>query len=416
MLLKYRNILGKPTSITRIFLICFLAIVIDQGMESVLLEAIAPFDLKGHISNIFLAVSIPFAVFLASLSDFHCRRKVMIFALTSLLLSGIFIFYFHEHGSHWIAYVALACKGIGGNVTPIALASLATIIPSRKFTVSLAIAICAYSLGSWIPIYFRSFEDLALIAVILSFICCMIAIKWFKEEEFDKRKLENSGFSVNKFIRFAFSDVKLIALFCVVTPVILVFLGFIFSEISFYQLLLRGEVLIRDNFYSEFSLKMGLGYYFGTGILCVLQYKKFSNTRCLKLGIITAFSGLFLSLMLNLINFDNTLIRDFFTICFSIGFALLTPALFAMLSRISRLDEQGKIYGLLDSTDTLAILIATNYIKHSKSATYNSALLISSTILFVSGIFMLLFIRYFKKLVRVNEHQSNKTQLPQQKK
>ena len=159
--------------------ILLLAITADTTTESILLESIVPIDSTGYISNIFLLASLPFAIFFASLSDFHCRLNIMIFALTSLSASNLFITLFHIYSSTWVAYAALACKGIGGNVTPIALASLATIVSKKNFTISLAIAICAYSLGSWIPIYYRSLDYLSLLSTTLSITSCLITIKWF---------------------------------------------------------------------------------------------------------------------------------------------------------------------------------------------------------------------------------------------
>lgn len=415
MLVKSRNSYEKLSNVTRIFLIILLAIVADQAMESVLLEAIAPIDPTGLIANTFFLLSIPFAIFLASLSDFHCRRRILIFSLISLSLSGMCILFFNNYiDYHWIAYIALTCKGIGGNVTPIALASLATIISPKKFTISLAIAICAYSLGSWVPIYFRSFEYLPLTVVVLSLICCVIALKWFMETKFDNFSWKNNTFNIKHFFVFARDDWKLIALFCILLPVILVFSGFIFSEISFYQILLRGEVLIKDDFYSNLSLKMGLGYYIGTGILCILKSKHFSDVICLKLGAVIAFSSIVLSSILSYSQIENLMLfYNLLILFFSFGFSLLTPSLFSMLSKIRRLNEQGKIYGLLDSTDTVSALIATKYIKISKSITYNHVLWVSSTILLISAIFIWSFIHYFKNMRQNNGHQPKERKSPQ---
>ena len=412
MLFKPKKTHEKPTSVTRIFLIILFAIIVDQSLDSVLLESIVPIDPTGLISNIFLSVCIPCALFLASLSDFHCRRRILLFALASLLLSGTLISYFNAFGGNWIAYTALACKGIGGNVTPIALASLATIVSPKKFTISLAVAICAYSLGSWVPIYLRSFEDLALSATALTLACILIAVKWFKETEFDDFKLKNNNLNLKHFFTFAWKDWKLIALFCALTPVILVISGFVFSEISFYQILLRGEVLNVNEFYSNISLKFGLSYYVGTGILCILKSKNVPDIKCLKLGITIALLSIITASILAYIPVADLFSQNLMLCTTSIGFSLLTPSLFSMLSKIRKLDEQGKIYGLLDSTDTLSILVVTKYIKSSKSVTYNHILWISSTILLISGIFILSFIYYIKNLRYRNEHPASRKKGP----
>jgi len=397
---------NRQSSALRIFFIILLAIVIDQAMESVLLESVAPIDPTGLISNIFLASSIPFAIFLASLSDYHCRRKMMIFTTISMLLSGIAILFFNKINIDSIAYIALALKGIGGNVTPVALASLATIVSPKQFTMALAAAIWAYSIGSWGSIYTRSFEYLPLLVVVLSLCCSVIIVRWFKETEFDHFSLTNNTFNFNHFAKFAIEDWKLIGLFCILPPVVLAFSGYIFSEISFYQILLRGEVLITDIFYSKLSFTLGIGYFIGTIILCILQIKNFSDKYCIKLGVLIAFLSIFLSFLLNYSNTRIEFLDNLFMFIFSFGFSLFIPAMFSILSKIKKQNEQGKIYGLVDSTDTLSTIIATKYIKSSKSVPYTHVLWLSSTLMFLGGMLILSFIHYVKKMRRANEHQS----------
>ncbi|MCX6989761.1 MAG: MFS transporter [Chlamydiae bacterium] len=395
----------KPSSFLRIFLIILLAIFVDQSIEDVLLESIVSIDPTGWISNIYLLAAIPFALFLASLSDFHCRRRILIFALTSLVVSGIFILFFLKYDNNWIAYIALMFKATGGNVTPVALASVATIAPLKKFTTSLAVAICAYALGSWVPIYLRSFTHIPLILivfslVVISVVCYIIAIKWFKEASFDGFKFENNSLNLKCFFSFARKDLKEIAHFCLLTPVILVFSGYIFSEISFYQILLRGELLAENDFYSSLSLKLGLGYYAGTGILWFLQRRGGTDGQCLKLGTVIAFLSLVSAVIFSYV--ESSPLYKYFIPSLSLGFALFIPSLFSILSKIKNLDDQGKIYGLLDSTDTISVLIAAKYIKSSKLASYNNVFWISSTILLIGSIIMWSFIHYAKNMRRNN--------------
>lgn len=398
---KFKLSQAKPGNVSRIFLIILFAIIADQTMENVLLEAIAPLDMAyGWVSDAFFFVSMPFSILLASWSDFYRRRQVMIFALVSMLLSGILTTLYEEFASNWIAFAALAFKGIGGNVTPIALASLATIVPPKKFTIFLAIAICGYSIGSWAPIYFRSFTHLALIATILSLFCTVIVIKLFREPEFDKPILTNDSFGIKKFFIFMRKELKVIALFILPIPILLAFSGFIFSEISFYQILLRGEVLTRDNFYSSLALRMAIGYYPGTIVLCILQNKKFPDAWCLKLGILISFLSILFLSALSYAPIEGTLIFDMLFIFFSFGYALITPSLFAILSKIKRLNEQGKIYGLLDSTDALSVLLATRFIKGYRITSHNNVLWTSLIIFFISAIFILSFIRSVKHVRR----------------
>jgi|JI9StandDraft_1071089.scaffolds.fasta_scaffold24561_2 MFS family permease len=201
-------------TVLQIFFIIFIVIVADQTVLSLLLEAVAPIDLAyGWVINTFLIVSMPFAILLASWSDFHCRRKTMIFGVIALLISGTFLFLYEQFHSTWLAYAALCVKAIAANVTPVALASLATIVSRKRFTVFLAIAICAYSLGSWVPIYLRTISYLKLTTIILPLLSVWIVIGWFRESKFDNYSMKSNGFIFNNFFKFLRKEGKLIFIF-----------------------------------------------------------------------------------------------------------------------------------------------------------------------------------------------------------
>ncbi|MCP5505518.1 MAG: MFS transporter [Chlamydiales bacterium] len=385
-------------NIKKIFFIVLLAIIADQTVDSVILEIIAPIKFSfGNITHAYLLTSMPFALILATWSDFHCRRKTMIFALACLSISAIVISCYHSFSSNWVIYTALAFKGIGGNVTPVALASLATIVPSRKFTLYLAIAICAYSLGILVSIYLHSFEQLPQTATLLAILCTVIVIRSFREKEFDNFKFQNNTASFGKFFSFLRKDLIAIGLFSIGVSAMLALFGYLTSEISFYQILLRGEVLGVNSFYSNLALKIGLSYYFGTFILYLLKRKNVSDARCLNAGITIALISILLTAILYSSGINNTYVLDGTFAFFSIGFALLTPSLFSILSQIRRKDEQGKIYGFLDTYDTLAAFVSVKYIGMTTSVSFTYALWLSFIILLVSALFILAFIRDIKE-------------------
>lgn len=385
-------------NIKNIFFIVLLAIIADQTVASVILEIIAPLQFSfGRITHGYLLISMPFAIILAAWSDFHCRRKTMIFALVCLSISAIVIACYHSFNSNWIIYTALAFKGIGGNVTPVALASLATVVPSRKFTLYLAIAICAYSLGILVSIYLHSFEQLPQATTILAILSTVIVIRSFKENEFDNFRFQNNTASFRKFFSFLRKDLIAIGFFAIGVSAMLALFGYLTSEISFYQILLRGEVLGINSFYSNLALKIGLSYYFGTFILYLLKRKNVSDARCLISGITIALLSILLSAILYSTGINNSYVLDSTFAFFSIGFSLLTPSLFSILSQIRRKDEQGKIYGFLDTYDTLAALISVKYIGMTTTASFNYALWLSFIILLVSTLFILAFIRDIKE-------------------
>lgn len=385
-------------TVKKIFFMVLLSIIADQAVESVILETISPLDFSfGKITNAFLLSTMPFALILATWSDFHCRRKTMILALGCLTISAIFISIFRECNTNWILFSALAFKGIGGNVTPVALASLATIVPKRHFTLCLAVAICAYSVGLWVPIYLHSFEQLPLTATVIAVVSLVVVIFWFRESEFDNFKFQNNTASLRKFFSFLKKDIISIALFSVAVTVMLALLGYLGTEVSYYQILLRGEVLGVNPFYSDLSMKMAISYYIGTIALFIFIKLKVPDSKCLAIGVICSLLSIFLSSILTTYGVKSLITLDILFGFFSIGFSFLTPCLFSILSSIRRVDEQGKIYGFLDTYDTLGAYIAVKYIGNSQSASFNHSLWFSTIVIFISAIFILAFIRDIKE-------------------
>lgn len=389
---------SQSRNVIRIFLMVLLAIVADQVVESVILEAVSPLKFSfGKITNIFLLSTMPFALILAAWSDFHCRRKTMIFALLSLSISAILITLFKGYNNLWVLYTSLIFKGIGGNVTPVALASLATIVPKRKFTIFLAIAICAYSVGLWVPIYLHSFKNLPFTATFLSLICTLFVFLWFRESKFDDFQLQKNTASLRKFFSFLKKDLVAIALFAVGVTVILALLGFLASEISYYQILLRGEVLGVNPFYSNISIKMAVGYYVGTILLIIFLKNNISDSRCLSVGILCSILSLLSSSLLSTFGVTSSTLFNLLFAFFSIGSGLLTPCIFSILSKVCHADEQGKIYGFLDTIDTLAAYVGVKYIGATKNTTFPNVLWFSTVVFFVSAVIIFAFIRDIKE-------------------
>ena len=132
---------------------------------------------------------------------------------------------------------------------------------------------------------------------------------------------------------------------------------FLLIEISFYSTHALGVDLIIDNFKSV-TLSMILGYLVGVGVLRFCKNK--SDEIMIKAGFkisIFSFAPLFLyAFLFNINNLEWIIAVCYFV--YSIGIAFIVPSLFSILSREREPHEQGKIYGLIDSTDTIALLIA----------------------------------------------------------
>lgn len=133
-------------------------------------------------------------------------------------------------------------------------------------------------------------------------------------------------------------------------------LTFLLWEISFYSAhMLDVDLRIED--FKGLTLAMILGYLIGVGCLWKIPNK--TDAEMIKIGYqisIFSFIPIFI-LYLFVSNIKWIIICCYFF--YSLGAAFLAPSLFSTLSKEKHVNEQGKIYGLLDSTDTIAFLLAT---------------------------------------------------------
>lgn len=403
----------KGTRCLSMFLIALFAIIIDESVDTILIESIIPIaQTHGWLDGAFLVSSMPCALLMAGWSDFHCRRKTLIVALISIFISGVLMMCYNQYGAIWMAFASLSFKAILGNAIPVSLASLLDIMPSSRLRNSLAIAICGISLGSWVPIYFRSSLFLFLnITTILTIVCIGVVILWFKDSPFDGIKLSRNPASFGNFLYFLKKDFINIFSFLTIPIVALFFLGFTISEASFYQILLRGEFLQHNDYFSFSSVALGIGYYFGTALLFVFGFKRavkfFNDKVCIKLGLMVSFFAILLIFIL-----DSTMIMEggithlILISGFSVGFSLFIPSLFSFLSKNRKNTDQGKIYGLLESTDSLSVAASALFIKKFKTIPHNFVSMISLILFCFSTMLMLYFFKLVKKLENREESRS----------
>lgn len=132
-------------------------------------------------------------------------------------------------------------------------------------------------------------------------------------------------------------------------------------EISFYAMHALGVDFAIEKF-EIVTLSMIFGYI--TGVLFLKINSRKTDHTLIKKGYTV--SIIFYSIMLFLtfqypIKELNTNLKYLISSCYfmySFGVAFIVPSLFAILSKEKEVHEQGKIYGLIDSTDTFALLIA----------------------------------------------------------
>lgn len=342
-----------------------------------------------------LILQILFSPIQAGLSDYYLRRKSLIFSTGCTLLALIFFQISVNKGIIYLLF-AILIKGVGGNTLPIAWAGIADITKGSNFRFILALSICALAIGSWGTLLFTpgsSLEFFFTVSLAFILISIFLSIYPFKDTRISEPRKEAEKISPVQVLKK-----EIISIFHLSkTPFILfTLICFLFSEISFYQVLFRVEVLSSYTCFAQVPLSIGLGYMSGTAILGLLKTE--DKYVCLA-GLIISFLSIFLISISFIFEFVNIFIFIALFSCYSLGFALFTPSLFSMINPKEQPHLQGKIYGILESTDSLASLLTFCLVFFLNKISCGLALLISTFFIFLTA---LLFPIVYKKTPRKN--------------
>ncbi len=329
----------------------------------------------------FFLVQIIFSPIQSGYSDFYCRKRSLIISLGFSALSVVPAFLYFEHvlSPLFLLCLMIIIKGVAGNNLPLAWAGIAD-TQTKNVRLSLGFSTSAIALGYLGLIILRKIFNETTLSVIIFFMflfLCIICYKSFIDIRDNKTSKNNSEDPslisdiktlVNKFLRSRRFTQGL--------------LTYLFWEISFYSAHML-DVDLKIIEFKGLTLAMILGYLFG--VACLWKLPKKSDEEVIKLGYqisILSFVPMF-SLYSFVPSKEFLIIICYFSYAF--GAAFLAPSLFSTLSKEREPHEQGKIYGLLDSTDTIALLVSTII-----TMTYNWLNLNQIVIVFISFTLFLL--------------------------
>ncbi|HEX4840517.1 MAG TPA: MFS transporter [Rhabdochlamydiaceae bacterium] len=309
----------------------------------------------------FLVIQIVAAPIQSGFSDFYLRKKSLIVSLIFSAL-GLFLTVFYvENMIIPLCFLALAViiKGVMGNTLPIAWAGMAdTQINNFRFSFGLSTA--AIALGYLGLLFLMKFFSesknifIILVMILVSLYLCKALFYDTKDSDAAKRK---EPLTYSKFAELVKRELKLIYdRFLGVSLVRNGLMTFFFWELSFYA----PHVLDIDLGLKQFkyiALSMILGYLSGVIFVRVALMKK-SDSQLIKSGFILSILSI-----LPIVIFSHSVseIRYLMMPCYfvySAGAAFLVPSLFSILLKKHQPHEQGKLCGLMDSTDTFAFLAA----------------------------------------------------------
>lgn len=307
-------------------------------------------------------------------SDFYCRKKSIIWALIFSVMSLVFSFLYIEKMFFPVLmlYLTVIVKTCFGNTRPLAWAGIAD-INNRNYRLSLGLSTSAIAIGYLTLLGIDDFfeKKQSVFVIFLLYACVIPIVCKFLFDLLDRKKVRDEAFAearikspkqnirVKHFftlIALEFKNVKnrflkcrrfRLGLFGVFLPV----------EVSFYSTHSLGVDFLIEKF-EIITISMILGYL--VGVLMLKFYEKEEDSVVMQKGYTISISS-FIPIFLSAIMLPSNDLRWVVAFCYfiySFGVAFIVPSLFSILSKERESHDQGKIYGLIDSTDSFALLIA----------------------------------------------------------
>ncbi len=354
----------------------------------------------------FMGLAIICAPIQAGLSDIFRRKLSIITALAVSTISLIFIFLYIK--KIWIfspvtlLAISWVLKGVGGNITPVALGG---IYDKQKgnlrysfawATSAWAFSYCLLAASS----YFTSkpstkfFIYCALLIISIIFFLAfyrdakksahMIELKSEHAEDVSQNPVEK----VTEELKFTVKDTT--------NKYILLTLGpYFLWEVSLYTLVVYLIDYKHSGDSSIIVLIMMAGYLVGISLL--FKFRETKDITIIKSGYCISFLSLLPYFALfKFVNSGVLIAACYFF--HTIGNALLCPTLLTLLAKERPQHKQGRSYGLADSADTIAYLMANVFIFCYDFFNFNELALVSFS--FFTFLISFLFYNRFK-----NDHK-----------
>jgi hypothetical protein len=305
----------------------------------------------------FMLLSIIASPIQSGYSDFNCRRKSLIISLSCSLISLFFAFLSVQTSLSVFLVLAILMKAGLGNTLPLSWAGIAD-TQTKYYRFSFGLSTAAMALGDFfLDVSRKIFNQnifsiiLILIFILLIYLCCK---EFYDIRKNDSRVQENKKSIPQKGL--IFSEIKSMAKnFLSKKHIRNALLAFFLWEVSFYSALVV-DLDLRLKPFKDLSLVILTGYLLG---ICVLKYLKNKNDdEMIKTGyIISLISVAPIFIFKSFFDIRPLMLVGYFF--YSMGAVFLAPSLFSLIAKERKPHEQGKIYGLIDSTDLIAFLIAS---------------------------------------------------------
>jgi MFS family permease len=305
-----------------------------------------------------IGLQIIFGPIQAAFSDLYCRKKSLVISLFFSLVAFVLATIYVQKPVFAMSALAIIIfsKGVLGNTIPLSLAAIAD-TQKKNLRFSFGIATSAYAFAYLILTFFRQYlsdtqeaNSFILILVLIVVLCVVL----FKDTR-DRRYVQLSKSHSLPMIRSVRVELKSLVERLKNRHLQYGLLSFFLWEISLYSVLLL-YVDFNVSKFSNVALAMLCGYFLG--VLFLKIFRKISDQDMIKIGYnLSAWSLIPFFLLFPIVKINFLLLAS----CYffhTFGNALLGSTLFAMIAKEYPSHEQGKNYGLIESTDTVAFLVS----------------------------------------------------------
>lgn len=298
-------------------------------------------------------LQIIFAPLQSATSDIYGRKRSLIISLFFSLVSLALIYFFKQNANFLLFLIfSTLSKGIMGNTLPMSLALIAD-TRHKNYRLLFACATGAYALA-YLLLASADFNGISFLEnkinfyLILSFIAAIVVCVLLLNNQKNNRLNIDENLSLLRVLkterRLLVEDVKH-------TPTRRGLTAFYLWETSLYVILLS-QVDFHINKVTHIAESMMYGYLLGV-VLLIFSYRLRDST-VIKIGYYTSFLSFIPYFVFFKIVEDQTLLLRTCYFFHALGNAFLSPAFLSMLAKELKARKQGRMYGLVDSVDTIS--------------------------------------------------------------
>ncbi|NGX56360.1 MAG: hypothetical protein K1060chlam5_00598 [Candidatus Anoxychlamydiales bacterium] len=374
------------------------------------------------ISNYFLIWSVVYyvltffcAIAQSGISDSFGRKKNLFTASLSVLLAGLYLgimffidiknIQFHSFLLKEFLGVFPICffLGISGNAIPIARAGIAD-LKIHDFRTAMGWSTIAIGFG-WIAAVLLGLI-LSFWKVLFTIIFLQLLILYIIKKKFidSKDNIRKTSKDFKKIFNVISNSYKWFGSMFLTAGGSAAILAYLLSETTFYQIFSSNEIELQSLSIKIAGVLMAVGYALGVLIQWIMS---FSDKKGIKYGIIISLISLFILFAFNNLygKFDffyfslknSITLKGFFEFFFAFGNGFFVPSLFSLMSKKLKVNHFGKLFGAIDSTDTLALGFSffTFYLKNKLILFKNYNNFFSVFLFIISCIFYIIVIKKF---------------------